>query len=896
MLLGAILVPTVVHAQTGVVSVNGGSNVVGSVSLSTVSVPIQISGSAVFSGFDVQVHASTAYLQGASVSLAGSILPSPSILAECINGVLIAGSSCSSQAGLGVVQLSAANVVGTQSTTGTGLLFTITYNVVGDTTGTPISFNTGCTSTSIASGDCVTIAASSTALPETDQGATFINLIDFSMTPQYPAYSTTASTPIGVMVNYASEGGYADFLTESFAVTPAGPSCTFASGTVDLLDFTTGSDTLTCSGAAGTYNVAITATGQSTPQTHTINVPLVIGPTDFSISLSQSSVTIPRGNSDSTTTVNLQGFSGFSGTVTLTSSAASGITGSAPMATLTPNGSGDSSASSTLTISVASSVATGSYPLTVSGTSGSFGPHTATITVVVPNQGFTFAATPSAISIIRGGTLAANLNLASVANFAGTVTLTAAITPVAGQQDSCCLTNNINPAFSSSSVSLTAGGTATVFFFASTVSGLAPTGANYTATGNYTATVTATSGSLSNTALITFNVQDVGMGPAFCTGTNFIQTTINSEYSFGGNITTTTPPGYQDIAGQLIGTPCTSLTITNQPKILFPYVGVGNQVLWVQDNALGGLVTDGFAGLPSVASLNPALPSHGINVPQLASVYPAGIPTNACMVPTFWPNGTQIPYSYLAQNGPLILPSTGLYPFLSIIGVVGPGTSNWGCRFDPSSYPHDIGVTTEFNNFDNSCALGQGCFGACAPSFSPATPCNYQNTNNPDFFGVTAMALNGTLEGDYTFQLCGQAGSIRHCQTYGLNVVGAPIVYMTAPKDVSFRHGHGTIKFFAFFFNPDKSVTEYVQATATGIGTFGDTIVVTTPVTELKAGQFSFNFAFVTALITSAMIGETFTFTVSMVVGTDPVNLDGTSTLHFGPSSFTVHIRKGGGD
>jgi len=876
MLLGALLVPTIAHAQTGVVSVNGGSVVVGTTAPSTVSVPVQISGSQDFSGFDIQVYANTAYLQGASVSLAGSILPSPSVLTECINGVLIAGPSCSAEAGLGVVQFAAANTVGSQSSSGTGLLFTITYNVVGNSPGTPISFNTGCSDTSVASGDCVTVAASSSALPETDQGATFSNVIDFTMTPQYSMYSTTASTPIGITVNYASEGGYLDLLTETYSVAPPGVSCSFASGspgTADLLDYASTSDVLTCSGPAGSYTVTVTAMGQgidSPPMpivTHSASVSLVIGTPGFGISLSQSSVQISRGNSDSTTTITATGVSGFSGTVAFSSSAASGITGTASSVALTPNSSGYSTATSTLTISVASSVATGAYVLTETGTSGSLS-SPATITVNVPNQDFSLAAVPNNIVIVRGGTLATDLNFVSIGNLAGGVTFTTSITPVAGTIDSCCLTNNITPAFSPASPTLSAGGLLTVFFFASTVGGSA-TPSTYTATGDYVVVVTATVNGVSHSVTIQLNVQDFSIGPSYCTGSTYVETTPNSFTDGQGSgiptpysVFNTLPDG-QQTAGQLIGTACSSLTITNQPNILSPYEGLGNQVLWVQTNALGGFVTNGFNDLPSVSVLNGALPFNGVTIPQLAPVLP-GLPDQACLLPTYWANGTQIPYSYLETNGPLVIPSVGFYPFLGTLVGAFEG-ANWGCRYDGAAYPNDIGANADGN---------------------------YTNYNNPDFWGVTAMAINGTQTGDYTFQMCANNGVVQHCNTYGLDVVNAPVLYLTAAKTVSYKHSHGKLQFFAFWYNPSATVTEYVQTTATGIGSLGDTIVLTTPVEKLTAGFFSLNFAFPTVTLKSSYIGETFTFTFTTAVGTSSTNLDGTSTDHIGPSSFTVTVTK----
>ena len=74
MLLGAFLVPSLAHASTGLVSVNGSSLVIGSAPPSTASVPIQISGSDPLNGFDIQVKADPSILRVAGVSLTGSVL------------------------------------------------------------------------------------------------------------------------------------------------------------------------------------------------------------------------------------------------------------------------------------------------------------------------------------------------------------------------------------------------------------------------------------------------------------------------------------------------------------------------------------------------------------------------------------------------------------------------------------------------------------------------------------------------------------------------------------------------------------------------------------------------------------------------------------------------------
>ena len=237
--------------MTGLVSINGGTAVTAQQSDTSVNVPVSISGSDSFNGFSIQIRADTSFLSGASVSLAGSVLPNPSILGECINGVLIAGTGCPTQDQNGVVFVSAANQAGGSAAAGvSGPLFTITYTITGQTTGTPIAFNGGCTSTSTGTADCVFVDMGAVTDSEADQSTTFSNLVDFTMTPVFTSLSTPSGVMISDNINFAAVGGYQDILDVSTTST-AGLACSVSSPTVDLTTPSgTGSDTLTCSGTS----------------------------------------------------------------------------------------------------------------------------------------------------------------------------------------------------------------------------------------------------------------------------------------------------------------------------------------------------------------------------------------------------------------------------------------------------------------------------------------------------------------------------------------------------------------------------------------------------------------------------------------------------------------------
>jgi len=903
MILGAILVPYNVHAGTGNINVNGGSTITVSSSATTVSVPIQVAGSDGFNGFQIIVVADPSILSAASVDLTGSVLPSPSILAECINGVLVAGTSCANQAGVaGTVELAAGggSPPGSQSTTNpvSGLIFTINYNIVGQTGGTPIKFQTGCSSTSTGNSDCVQVASSGTTLSETDTGATFINQVDFSQTATFTHLSTPSGTSISDVINYQTIGPYSDLVGETVAVSPAsGLSCSLASGSVDLSSSSSGSDTLNCTASAnGSYSVTVTACGElvftcppATP--HHVTISVLVAAAGFSLSLNPTTLQISRGNS-ATSVITINSVSGFHSLVSFTaSSAQSGVTGSAPSATPVADASGYGTGTSTLTVSVASTVPTGSYTLTVTGTGGSVS-SSASLTVNVPNQLYTVNAVPNAITILRGGTAGFQIVLTSFGGFTGTASFAGTTSPIAGQQDSCCLTNNITPFFSQNSIVLPPDGSAQVTFFASTVGAVSPS--TETSTGNYTGTVNVSVNGVPVSTTVHFNLIDFSVGPTFCTGSNLVAT---SESDFGS---LDSPQFLNDtFAGIFIGGPCNTLTITSQPNVQPLFLG-GNlfgevdnaQALYIKTQAFGGvntgLTTNGWNGTPAIGWLNNQIPANGVPIPQLAVDFPVNgthsvnWPSAACILPTFWANGTQIPYSYLEQNGPLVIPGSGIWAFLSTlfhhhppVPIVPPGAlGNWGCKFDATAWPNDAGVW----NPDPATGTGDCTNPSSATSDDCGNGVHVPRYNNPDYSPIIAMAIQGTKPGLYSFQICGQNGVLVHCQMLGLNVVTPPNVHQfVAPKSVSFASSGGTVTFKLGIDNP-YTQTVYVQNTVTAVGSFGDVLTATTSVLAIAPGGAANNVV-VSFQLTAGMVGETFTFSQSMIVGTDPINLNGTSTV-----------------
>ncbi len=101
---------------------------------STVTVAVIIQGSDMVNGFDITVHTDPAFIQPQSATLAGTVLPNPFVLLNQVNQTA------------GAVRVAAISVSG--QVPGNGLLFSISYQAIARTNGSPISL----TSVTIANG------------------------------------------------------------------------------------------------------------------------------------------------------------------------------------------------------------------------------------------------------------------------------------------------------------------------------------------------------------------------------------------------------------------------------------------------------------------------------------------------------------------------------------------------------------------------------------------------------------------------------------------------------------------------------------------------------------------------------------------------------------------------
>jgi hypothetical protein len=247
LLIGAIfLIPaaTPVHAQyTGTVCIIPTSSSSCPSSSPTISgtvgtqlrVSIFIQGSDGLNGFDVILLADHTVVRPASIDLSGTVLlGTPTILAECIGGILVRGNACSSVDTVDTIELAASNALGqgNTATPTTGLLFTAIYNVTSTTTGTSLGYQTDCSNGSVAgTTTCVTVAnGTPTPDPENAQTATFTTgapAPDFSVTAS-PSTLTIQKAQVGIeTLTITSLNGFSGIVSGRGSISPVlknGPS------------------------------------------------------------------------------------------------------------------------------------------------------------------------------------------------------------------------------------------------------------------------------------------------------------------------------------------------------------------------------------------------------------------------------------------------------------------------------------------------------------------------------------------------------------------------------------------------------------------------------------------------------------------------------------------------
>ena len=302
----------------------------------------------------------------------------------------------------------------------------------------------------------------------------------FTISPTISAFTLLPGGNSGIsVINVVDQNGFAGSVNFSLSGVPAGVNGSLSAASSD---YKTG--LILAPGhtpAPGTYKVVVT--GQSGSLTSTATIVVTVPAPSFSLASSPSAVTATAGGSSVSSTINIANpSSASSGVVSVAvSGAPAGVTTSLNESTVT------SSSPVQLSVKASSDAVPGTYPLTITGASGST-KNSTIVQLTIPKTSFGLSASVGAITLLPGGTSASsNISIADQGGYNG------------------------NVAFSVSGVPA---GVSASFNWASsayyTVLTLKP-GANATA-GTYNLLVTGTSGRLTSTATIAVTISAPSFG------------------------------------------------------------------------------------------------------------------------------------------------------------------------------------------------------------------------------------------------------------------------------------------------------------------------------------------------------------------------------------------------
>jgi uncharacterized membrane protein len=221
----------------------------------------------------------------------------------------------------------------------------------------------------------VTITGTSGSLSHTTTLAVTVAVVgtaDFAISASYSSLNIQAGNSGTAKITVSPNNGFTGTVTLSTSVSPSGPRATMSSSSVSG---GSGTSTLTIDVAssvpAGTYIVRIQAADGNLAHSKSITV-TVTGTQDVTVTASVSFLSFNSGASG-TATITVVPQNGFTGAITLTLNAPSGVSCSLNSTSI------QSSGTSTLTCN---SSTTGDYPVTIKATGGA-NPHTTTVNVHV---------------------------------------------------------------------------------------------------------------------------------------------------------------------------------------------------------------------------------------------------------------------------------------------------------------------------------------------------------------------------------------------------------------------------------------------------------------------------------------------------------------------------------
>ena len=233
-------------------------------------------------------------------------------------------------------------------------------------------------------------------------------------------------------ITTAAVNGFSSAITLSYSGAPTGVTVNFATNPIASPGNGTSVATFNVASTAATGTSSITITGTDVNTGKIINstsVSLTVTAPNFTISASPNTVSVVQGNTG-TSTVTTTAVNGFNSAINLTSSGQpTGVTvtfGTNPI--MAPGG-----GSSIVSFIVAATAATGTYPITITGTDTTgtiINSTSVSLTVTAPvTGGFTLSASPTSLTVRRGRSGSTTITSTVTGGFNSAVALSASGLP-----------------------------------------------------------------------------------------------------------------------------------------------------------------------------------------------------------------------------------------------------------------------------------------------------------------------------------------------------------------------------------------------------------------------------------------------------------------------------------
>jgi hypothetical protein len=385
-------------------------------------VAVVINSSSSLSTFDITLLTNSLILKPTNASAAGSIINGTgaaiTVLSKCIGGT---GTGCAPTDTVNTLHYTVSSS-NTAQGPATGLLFTATYNIVGvsqSSVNSPIGFQTGCGSSSVSNGICITIlSGSTTPVPETAQIAKFTNQAYFDLQTAASVPSLTVpegSSDTTLLLNVTSINGFSGTVTIASSVSPAGPTVTVIPTSVKVNASFPSSPLFGCcqinatvssSVSPGNYTITFTGTSGTLP-TNTLNLPLIVPKPDFTITASPSTLTFNVSRSRVNSTITLKSLFNFAGKVNLTLAVTPGMQASLLKDRFNVTKGGTNS--TTLSLTPAQG---GVFSVNITATSLQQTPHQVTIQITVLD--FVLFVQPAPLVLPQGSSASEQVSFTSV--------------------------------------------------------------------------------------------------------------------------------------------------------------------------------------------------------------------------------------------------------------------------------------------------------------------------------------------------------------------------------------------------------------------------------------------------------------------------------------------------